>query len=387
MTPKQTKELRHLLASAISDAKAYDVPAICSRLGLEGGLTGEAMSSKYKYVSSRLSEVPGDSVLGIARSYLAEEEHFGLSEAVSKIDEGSAPQVTELTRKRLIDLYGEFPLCTEQEPLELLKNLWPIASMREADPMPGLPRTLDEAIERHTVRNFDWDTRDLLKAVGVPSMSQRQLFRFLAATVHPMAQNSERQTVMVDAFNEHLKHDGFELKVVKRISGSPVYEVQFVPSGAPSDASITAALAAFNPADVHARWTSAMERRATDPSGAITLARTLLEDVCKWILHEAGEASDTDADDLPVLYRKLAKTLSLAPDDHTEKIFKQILGGCSAIVEGLGALRNKLSDAHSPGPKRARPLPRHAELAVNLAGTMATYLVSTWEARQEETKS
>ena len=74
--------------------------------------------------------------------------------------------------------------------------------------------------------------------------------------------------------------------------------------------------------------------------------------------------------------------LKLAPDDYTEQVFKQILGSCQSVVESLGALRNKLGDAHSSGPKRARPHARHAELAVNLAGAMATFLVSTWDARQ-----
>ncbi|WP_458437716.1 abortive infection family protein [Methylorubrum extorquens] len=74
----------------------------------------------------------------------------------------------------------------------------------------------------------------------------------------------------------------------------------------------------------------------------------------------------------------------LAPDDHTEQVFKQILGSCQSVVESLGSLRNKLSDAHSPGPKRARPQPRHAELAVNLAGAMATFLVATWQTRRSD---
>jgi hypothetical protein len=65
------------------------------------------------------------------------------------------------------------------------------------------------------------------------------------------------------------------------------------------------------------------------------------------------------------------------------RVFKQILGSCQSVVESLGALRNKLGDAHSPGPKRARPQPRHAELAVNLSGAMATFLVATWDARKK----
>lgn len=131
------------------------------------------------------------------------------------------------------------------------------------------------------------------------------------------------------------------------------------------------------------RWEAALDRRATDPAGAITLARTLLEDVCRWLLAELNVAV-SDQDDLPSLYRKLSKALKLAPDDHSEQVFKQILGSCQSVVESLGALRNKLGDAHGGGPKKAKPAARHAELAVNLSGSMATFLVATWEARQSD---
>ena len=47
--PALAKELRHCLAAAISDFKAYDVPAVCKRLGLGDGTAEEAFSSKYKY--------------------------------------------------------------------------------------------------------------------------------------------------------------------------------------------------------------------------------------------------------------------------------------------------------------------------------------------------
>ncbi|WP_215352083.1 abortive infection family protein [Sphingopyxis soli] len=73
-------------------------------------------------------------------------------------------------------------------------------------------------------------------------------------------------------------------------------------------------------------------------------------------------------------------SLKLAPDDHSEQVFKQILGSCQQFVEQLGALRNKLSDAHG-GRRKTKPASRRAELAVNLAGSMATFLVSTWEVR------
>src|SRR3546814_13776424 len=104
-------------------------------------------------------------------------------------------------------------------------------------------------------------------------------------------------------------------------------------------------LARFEPEQVHARWEAALDRRARDPAGAITLARTLIEDVCRWLLDDLGIAA-ADQDDLPALYRKLSKALQLAPDDHSERVFKQILGNCQYVVESLGPLRNKPGNSH-----------------------------------------
>lgn len=148
----------------------------------------------------------------------------------------------------------------------------------------------------------------------------------------------------------------------------------------PSDAGVTEAIAKFDGAHIHAAWQKALERRTTDPEGAITSARTLLESVCKHILDASGTPYE-DSPDMNKLYRQTAERLNIAPTQHTEQIFKQILGGCTSVVEGLGALRNRLSDSHGKNKTAVKPAPRHAELAVNLAGALATYLLATWDAR------
>ena len=375
------KELRHLLASAIADAKAYDVPALCRRLNLGDGEEQEAFASKYKYAQKRLVEVSADQVVTSACQLAAEESHFELSEQLAKIDEVNGAVVTALTRRRLIALFEGRPLAREIDQIELIRSLWPIASLRA--PHPSDETTLEDYLYQHTVRNDDLTQRNVLETLGLMTCSRAQLFKFLAAVTAPDAISGIEQVHLAEKIDRLLRHDGYTLALAGRISGSPFYAVRPAPTGSPADESISAALAAFDPTQVHARWTMAMERRASEPAGAITLARTLLEDVCKWILDQAGDTWQ-EADDLPVLYRKLAKVLKLAPDAHTEQVFKQILGSCQSVVESLGALRNKLSDAHSLGPKRARPQARHAELAVNLAGAMATFLVATWEARQIE---
>jgi hypothetical protein len=381
------KELRQRLASAIADFKAYDVPRLCVRLGLAGGTDQEAFSSKFRYAMSRLSEVDVATILGAARRLLEEEENFQLAEIVARIDDLSGRRVTELTRRRIVGVFDRRALCTELPEIDLIRRLWPIAQMPSPYSRPGFdPTPLEADIIQHTVRNDDWTTKELLEAVGILNCSQKQFFRFLNAVTDPVVQTPERQAELVEGINAHLKHDGYILAMSGRVSGSPIYEVRPAPSGTPADDAISAALRAFDPEHIHERWMAALDRRASDPAGAITLARTLLEDVCKWVLTQAGDTFE-EKDDLPVLYRRLAKVLKLAPDDHTEQVFKQILGSCQSIVESLGALRNKLSDAHSPGPKRARAQPRHAELAVNLAGTMATFLVATWQARRPEGRS
>lgn len=150
---------------------------------------------------------------------------------------------------------------------------------------------------------------------------------------------------------------------------------------APGTAPITDVLEAFDAEHVQAAWQKALDRRATDPEGAITAARTLLETVCKHVLDRADVAYPDDAD-LPKLWGLAAESLKLAPSQHHEESFKVILGSCQQIVNRLGTLRNKISDAHGQGSRPVRPKPRHAELAVNLAGTMAAFLVATWQEQQ-----
>ncbi len=145
--------------------------------------------------------------------------------------------------------------------------------------------------------------------------------------------------------------------------------------------STTKTIEKFNQEYISTEWEKAISRMKNDPEGAITTARTLIETTCKCILDSLTVEYEENLD-LPKLYKLTAKNLNLAPDQHTEQIFKQILGGCQSIVDGLGSLRNKLSDAHGKQGKQVKPKSRHAQLAVNLAGIMTTFLLQTFEHQQ-----
>lgn len=149
----------------------------------------------------------------------------------------------------------------------------------------------------------------------------------------------------------------------------------------PGLAPIQDTLAKVDSDHVRDAWQKALDRRTEDPEGAITAARTLLETVCKHIL-DSCSIPYNDKEELPGLHALAIEQLNLAPSQHTEPIFKAILGNCQAVVNGLGTIRNRLGDAHGRALRQVKPASRHAELAVNLAGTMASFLVSTWEIKE-----
>jgi hypothetical protein len=144
----------------------------------------------------------------------------------------------------------------------------------------------------------------------------------------------------------------------------------------PTSVPIEEALKVLDAEHVITLWRKALARVPRDPAGAITAARTLLESTCKLILDDHRVEYDNAAD-LPTLYRQVADRLNMSPSQHTEVVFKQILGGCKSVVEGLGALRNRAGDAHGHGRRGYEPEERHAALAVNLAGAVAAFLAET----------
>jgi hypothetical protein len=128
---------------------------------------------------------------------------------------------------------------------------------------------------------------------------------------------------------------------------------------------------------VNSAWHKAGDRVITDPDGALTSARTLLETVCIHILENKTGDYPKDGD-LQKLYKATAKVLRLSPEQQTEQMFKAVLSGCTAVANGLAGLRNEFGDSHGKGVHDPQVLSRHARLAVNAAGTVALFLVESY---------
>jgi hypothetical protein len=118
-----------------------------------------------------------------------------------------------------------------------------------------------------------------------------------------------------------------------------------------------------------------------DFSGAITNARTLIEAVLIGIEKDQdANAAEYDGDCVR-LYKRVQKLLNLEPDrkDISDSL-RQILSGLTSIVNGLAAMRNKMSDAHAA---TYRPSRHHAKLAVYAATTLADFLFETKNYQQQ----
>jgi hypothetical protein len=159
---QQIAQLRKRSAEIIASNKSYNVPAVCTRLGLQEGSEDEAFRSKLTYVNKRLMAVAPDKVIEIATSLANEKDDFELSEALAKIQEQQEPVITELTRKRLIGVF-DGSLCTEMSEVDLLSRVWPLETMpaRYQDSKSDFTRSLRDDVIQHTVNNYDWDNREL----------------------------------------------------------------------------------------------------------------------------------------------------------------------------------------------------------------------------------
>ena len=83
-----------------------------------------------------------------------------------------------------------------------------------------------------------------------------------------------------------------------------------------------------------------MTRRSSAPEGAVTLARTILESVCKHALDDCGV--DYGDAEMPKLWALTSQKLNLLPSQHDEDAFRRILGNCQAVVDGIANVRNRV---------------------------------------------
>lgn len=200
----------------------------------------------------------------------------------------------------------------------------------------------------------------------------------LCAAVHPRKfVNIELQAEdAVARLNQNLKFDGFQL-VLEGLE----YKVRSTSSG---NVSVNPAVRSPNTKTQAAIDESIRKSESKlsegDYSGAITNARTLVEASLTAIEQEIAPEGIVNDGDLVKQYKRVQKLLNLAPDrTDIDQSLKQVLNGLTSVVNGIAAVRNKMSDSHAssfPAEKH------HAQLVVHAAATLANFLFDSKQYQQ-----
>jgi hypothetical protein len=302
--------------------------------------------------------------------------------------------ISEITRLSLIDEIGARKVnwagrFDESDFLSRIYNL---------EELPSTDRRFRDAggdIWQHRVNNpLDWeddwvfyDSRfELLKG------DDETFLKFLAETVHPALRRSpEEVTELVAMYNDHLRHDGYELVETSQLSGRPVFSGRsrlIVPA---SLRQVERAVKAGD-RDYLTKQITRMEGSIeSDPELAIGTAKELIETCCATILLALGEQPGKDWN-LPQLVKETSTRLQLAPTDvrpeaRAAESIRRVLGNLGSIVAGIAELRNSYGTGHGKALGRGGLGPRHARLAVGAASTLAIFLFETYEYRLNETSS
>jgi hypothetical protein len=119
-------------------------------------------------------------------------------------------------------------------------------------------------------------------------------------------------------------------------------------------------------------WDRAIERSRNDPMGSITAANSFLESVMKWIVEQSGQP-------VPENRRKLFELTVKLVSDGLPGQDSDIVGHFDTIMREIGSLRSKIGDAHGSTSAKRPPSSSQAMLSVNLAGSLALYLLDSFD--------
>ena len=216
-------QIRHLIAEALWHTKAYSLPAVCERYGLESGDGDEAFSSKRQYVLRRLEKLSDEKVLQVARSILADFADDPLQAAVEQLIRHKQ-LVSDVTRQRMAEALKGFSLSGKADFLEFLRKHWP-----DIDRMSSnihFEWTVADELYQHAVKNDDYTNEEILKLVGFFNCSQSKVFAFIEDMVYPLHRDENEQIPIVEKLDPLLRRDGLTLAKSGRVSGYPVYRIQ-----------------------------------------------------------------------------------------------------------------------------------------------------------------
>lgn len=119
-----------------------------------------------------------------------------------------------------------------------------------------------------------------------------------------------------------------------------------------------------------------------DYDGAITNARTLVEEILLYIEEKIQGSRQSYDGNLLSLYKRVSKQINMYPDDSkTGSSFNEILRGFISIIGGLAGLSNSIADRHAT---TKHPKKHHAKIVVNSAMILSEFLLESFDYQQSK---
>lgn len=119
-----------------------------------------------------------------------------------------------------------------------------------------------------------------------------------------------------------------------------------------------------------------------DYDGAITNARTLVEEILLYIEEKIQGSRQSYDGNLLSLYKRVSKQINMYPDDSkTGNSFNEILRGFISIIGGLAGLSNSIADRHAT---TKHPKKHHAKIVVNSAMILSEFVLESFDYQQSK---
>lgn len=311
--------------------------------------------------------------------------------------------ITEITRRDLFDAVRASNICLHGR-LDEIEFLSRVHDLR-VDPSKGQSRVSDEfnhfdnETKRHDF-NGDYEKIEIIDMQRCNLIENLRsdlhngdddtFLHFLCETVHPLVRpDAEEVERLLQIYNTHLNHDGFQIVEKTKVSGKPIYAARNV--GALGIPNLSTAKQALDLGSQVATKITRMETSVdSDPEQAIGTAKDLVETCCRTILKERGkEMPENSKTTVPGLVKDTCRVLALTPDDipgdaKAVETIKRLLSNLATIVHGVAELRNAYGTGHGKPVGTKGLQPRHAKLVVGAATTLAVFLVETHQVRGDQ---
>lgn len=215
-------DLIESIALVLSGEKAYNLPDVCLKYGLEFGEDSEAFNSKRIYITKRLKGKDQLFLIDVAKRIAKDYQSNELTRLLNILSPSGFFDITQITRRNIMDFLYSGSVHGEVELIDFLSRIWNI------DRMPAVDTRFQNArgdIIKHMYNNDDWDFEYLFETyLDIFNLPDESFILFIEQSVHPQVRKNN-QAEYIDKINKHLVNDGMKMQIKEHISGYPVYAV------------------------------------------------------------------------------------------------------------------------------------------------------------------